>query len=96
LIVSAGSRSALGMRMQIQEETTGTSLEQPKNDLGNNGISIISIKISERTQLLSSVGDPDPEPDPDHIFLGPGSGSGLISQRYGSFPFLIKVLSGLK
>jgi hypothetical protein len=48
----------------------------------------------------SSVVDPDLEPDPQdpHVF-GP-SGSGSISQRYGSgsgsFPFLIKVLSGLK
>ncbi len=58
----------------------------------------------------SSDGDPDPEPDPDpldqdrmqdpHAFGPPGSGS--ISQRYvygsgsESFPFLIKVLSGLK
>jgi hypothetical protein len=41
-----------------------------------------------------SVGDPDPQ-DP-HVFGPPGSGS--ISQRYGSgsFPFLIKVLIGLK
>ncbi len=39
----------------------------------------------------TSVGDPDPD-----VFGPPGSGS--ISQRYrsGSFPFLIKVLSGLK
>ncbi len=38
-----------------------------------------------------SVRDPDP-----HVFGPPGTGS--ISQRYGSgsFPFLIKVLSGLK
>ncbi len=46
--------------------------------------------------LKISVGDPDPQ-DP-HVF-GP-SGSGSISQRYGSgsesFPFLMKVLSGLK
>ncbi len=43
--------------------------------------------------LLTSVGDPDPD-----VFGPPGSAS--ISQRYGfgsgSFPFLIKVLSGLK
>ncbi len=40
--------------------------------------------------VLCSVGDPHP-----HVFGPPGSGS--ISQRYGSgsFPFLIKVLSGL-
>jgi hypothetical protein len=39
-----------------------------------------------------SVEDPEPHP---HVFGPPGSGS--ISQRYGSgsFPFLIKVLSGL-
>jgi hypothetical protein len=41
----------------------------------------------------NSVGNPDP-----HVFGPPKSGS--ISQRYGSwsgsFPFLIKVLSGLK
>jgi hypothetical protein len=38
---------------------------------------------------MGNVGDPDP-----HVF-GP-SGSGSISKRYGSgsFPFLIKVLSG--
>ncbi len=43
---------------------------------------------------IFSVGDPDPQ-DPN-VFGHPGSGS--ISQRYrsGSFPFLIKVLSGLK
>jgi hypothetical protein len=44
---------------------------------------------------VASVGDPDL-----HVFGPPGSGS--LSQRYGSgsssgsFPFLIKVLSGLK
>jgi hypothetical protein len=47
--------------------------------------------------LLTSVGDPEPDPEPDPHVSGP-SGSGSISQRYGSgsFPFLIKVLSGLK
>jgi hypothetical protein len=58
--------------------------------------------ISQRTTGKSSVGDPDPEPDPDpqdlHVSETPGSRS--ISQRFGSgsgsFPFLIKVLSGLK
>jgi hypothetical protein len=43
--------------------------------------------------VLVAVGDPDP-----HVFVPPGSGS--INQRYGSvsgsYPFLIKVLSGLK
>jgi hypothetical protein len=40
---------------------------------------------------LRRVGDPDPDP---HVFGPPGS----VSQRYGSgsFPLLIKVLSGLK
>jgi hypothetical protein len=42
-----------------------------------------------------SVGDADP-----HILKPPRSGSGSISQSYGSgfgsFPFLINVLSGLK
>jgi|LakMenEpi03Aug12_release.lakeMendotaPanAssembly.Ray.scaffolds.fasta_scaffold2815877_1 hypothetical protein len=46
--------------------------------------------------LKTRVGDSDPE-DP-HVFGPPGSGS--ASQRYGSrsgsFPFLIKVFSGLK
>jgi hypothetical protein len=44
--------------------------------------------------LSASVGDSDPQ-DP-HVFGPPGSGS--TSQRYGSgsFPFLIKVLSGWK
>jgi hypothetical protein len=36
----------------------------------------------------TSVGDPDPD-----VFGPPGYGSG---PGYGSFPFLIKVLSGLK
>jgi hypothetical protein len=47
-------------------------------------------------RALSSAGDPDPP-----VFGPPGSG--FISERYGSgsgsgssFPFLIKVLSGLK
>jgi hypothetical protein len=44
-----------------------------------------------------SVRDPEQDPDPDD-FRPPGYGS--ISQRYGSghgsFPFLIKMLSGLK
>jgi hypothetical protein len=44
--------------------------------------------------VKASVEDPDPQ-DP-HVVGHPGSGS--ICQRYGSgsFPFLIKVLSGLK
>jgi hypothetical protein len=52
----------------------------------------------QRREIWNRVGDPDPQ-DP-HVFGPPGSGS--ISQRYGSgsgsgtFPFLIKVLSGLK
>jgi hypothetical protein len=54
--------------------------------------------------VFSSVGDPDREPDPDqqdpHVFGPPGSIFRSISQRYGSssgsFPFLIKVSSGLK
>ncbi len=45
--------------------------------------------------VIGIVGDPDPDP---HVFWPPGSGS--ISQRYGSgsgsFPILIKMLSGLK
>jgi hypothetical protein len=57
------------------------------------------MKLSSADQ--GSVGDPDPHvyrpPDPDpHVFGPPGSGS--IRERYGSgsFPFLIKVLRGLK
>jgi hypothetical protein len=49
--------------------------------------------VAAASYLQFSVGDPDP-----HVFGPPGSGS--ISQRYGSgfgsFPFLIKVLSELK
>jgi hypothetical protein len=46
--------------------------------------------------ILFSVGDPDPQ-NP-HVFGPHGSRSRSTSQRYGSgsFPFLIKVLSGLK
>jgi hypothetical protein len=57
---------------------------------------IINSVISFFSKVLSSwpetsIGDPDP-----HVFGPPGSGS--ISQRPGSrsFPFLIKVFSGLK
>jgi hypothetical protein len=44
--------------------------------------------------VLVSVGDPE---DP-HVFGPPGSGSTsqLYGSGFGSFPFLIKVLSGLK
>jgi hypothetical protein len=46
--------------------------------------------------VVAIVADPDP---PDPYVFGP-SGSGSISQRYGSgsgsFPFLTKLLSGLK
>jgi hypothetical protein len=43
-----------------------------------------------------SIGDQDPVRQDPHVFGPPGSGS--ISQRYGFgfFPFLLKVLSGLK
>ncbi len=46
--------------------------------------------------VASSVGDPDMDPQDPHVIGPPGSGS--FSQRYGSrsFPFLKKVLSGLK
>jgi hypothetical protein len=40
-------------------------------------------------RLQSVLGDPDPD------VLGP-PGYGSISQRYESFPFLIKLLRGLK
>jgi hypothetical protein len=54
--------------------------------------------------VYRSVGDPHPEPDPQdpHVVGPPGSGSGSISQSYGSgsgfgsFPFLINVVSWLK
>ncbi len=42
----------------------------------------------------TSVGEPDPDPQDPHVFGPPGTGS--ISQMYGSCPFLINVLSGLK
>ncbi len=46
--------------------------------------------------VVAIVADPDP---PDPYVFGP-AGSGSVSQRYGSgsgsFPFLIKLLSGLK
>ncbi len=54
------------------------------------------MSIVTKNLLKISVRDPDPQ-DP-HVFGPPRSGA--ISQRYGSgsgsFPFLIKVLSGLK
>ncbi len=58
------------------------------------------VEITHDPLLFSvahSVGDPDP-----HVFGPPGFGSGSISQRYGpgsgfgSLPFLINGLSGLK
>jgi hypothetical protein len=65
-------------------------------DLGANNVA----QETEHWKLKSSVGDPDPQDQ--HIFGPPGSRS--ISQRYvsgsragsSSFPFLIKVSSGLK
>jgi hypothetical protein len=55
---------------------------------------LIYRSLRRLVKAFNSVGDPDPQ-DP-HVFRPPGSGS--ISERYGfkSFPFLIKVLSGLK
>ncbi len=53
------------------------------------------------TIVKTSVGDLDPKTDPN-VFEHPGSGFGTISQRYGSgsgsgsFPFIIKMLIGLK
>jgi hypothetical protein len=50
------------------------------------------------SRIAFSVMDPDPQ-DP-HVFGPPRPGSGSISQRYGSgygsFSFLIKMLSGQK
>jgi hypothetical protein len=45
---------------------------------------------------VTSVGDPNPDPHDPHFFGPPGSGSLSQRSRSGSFPFLIKVLSGLK
>jgi hypothetical protein len=55
---------------------------------------IAAVPHQWKMRKKSSGGDPDPE-DP-HDFGPPGSGT--VKQRYGSgsFPFLIKVLSGLK
>jgi hypothetical protein len=56
--------------------------------------------VKRLDSLSSSVGYLDPEPDPHdlHVFGPPGSG--FISQShgsgFGSFPFLVKVLRGLK
>jgi hypothetical protein len=53
-----------------------------------------NVFVTPSVVLLSSVGDPDPQ-EP-HVFGPPRPGS--IRQRYGSgsFPFLIRVLRGLK
>ncbi len=59
-----------------------------------------SILDQHRSAICRSVGDPDADSQDPYVFGPPGSGS--VSQRYGSeswsgsFPFLIKVLSGLK
>jgi hypothetical protein len=58
----------------------------------NQGSKIVPLFSVTDPDLRISVGDPDPQ-DP-HVFRPPGSGS--VIQRSGSFPFLIKVLSGLK
>jgi hypothetical protein len=52
---------------------------------------MVKKKRGMKPSSLGSVGDPDP-----HVFGPPGSV--FIRQRCGSgsFPFLIKVLSGLK
>ncbi len=46
--------------------------------------------------LLYLFSDWDPDPEDPHVFGPPGSGSFSQSYGSGSFPFLIKVLSGLK
>ncbi len=65
---------------------------------------VLHIKVRSYKKIIfhaNCVGNPDPEPDTDPQVFGP-PGSGSISKRYGSgfrsrsFPFLIKVLSGLK
>jgi hypothetical protein len=69
--------------------------QQTVHQLTYRKINIYQIILSKNS-LSTSVGDPDPR------VIGP-PGSGSISQRYGSasgtgsgsFPFLIKVLSGL-
>jgi hypothetical protein len=59
------------------------------------GRGFLQIKIKVPVTEGPTVGDPDPALNP-HVFGPPGSEP--VSQRYGSgsFPFLIKVLSGLK
>ncbi len=60
------------------------------------------VDLSRWVGIGNNVGDLEPDPDPQdpHVFEPPGSG--FISQRYGSgsgfgsFPFLINVLSRLK
>jgi hypothetical protein len=56
----------------------------------------LQVQYEECPTVSGSVGGPDPDPQDPYVF-GP---SGSFSQRYvsgsGSFPFLLKVLSGLK
>jgi hypothetical protein len=77
---------------------TGGKVVTRAKDLPKGAVDIIITALEDQARyctLYISVGDPDAE-----VFWPLGSESGSISQRYGSgsgsFPFLKKVLSGLK
>jgi hypothetical protein len=89
-----GDDAVLNQVLAVSQHEYLNSLmqQQQQGDTQNKVI----LKVTKLLKwVISSVGDPDPDPYP-HVF-GP-QGSGSISQWYGSisFPFLIKVLSGLK
>jgi hypothetical protein len=60
-------------------------------------IKVVHVQVF-RIRIRMFLGVPDPHP---YVFWRPGSASGFVSHKYGcgsgseSFPFLLKVLSGL-
>jgi hypothetical protein len=92
------SRSRLSNRRRHPPSHKGAS--------SNHRRKLSSWRYPKPCNLLESVRDPDPEPDPDpqdpYVFRHPDLDSLVRGpdpnqiQSFGSFPFLIKVLSGLK
>ncbi len=57
------------------------------SEMADAGSGSEKLKVHCIMSAASIAGDPEPDPQAPHVFGPPGS---------GSFPFLIKVLSGLK
>jgi hypothetical protein len=95
----ASSEPSSRLESAQNETDMGENVDRPATDSGKAAKTALLSRIFSKPPsgkyltALRSVGDSDPDP---HVFGPPGSGS--VRQRYGSgsFPLLIKVLSGLK